>query len=126
MHLRITAKAVDRRQGEAMIKELEAKVRERLGAAIYGVDAETPQSAAQQALANAGLSVIVLELGNGAVGTVGASLASYPRLLGTFSSADTGQMARSLSIELRDATPERIGQDLLGKDKRRPAGGCSG
>ena len=72
VHLRITAKAADRRQGEAMIEEMEGKVRERLGAAIYGVDSETPQSVVQEALADAGLSVIVLEVGSGAAGSLRA------------------------------------------------------
>jgi len=115
VHLRITAKAADRSQCEAMIGELEAKVRERLGSAIYGVDAETPQSAAQQALANADLSVIVLEIGSGAVGTVGPQLANYRRLLGTFSSPSVEQMGRSLDVGTKDPTPERIGQDLLAR-----------
>jgi nicotinamide-nucleotide amidase len=115
VHLRITAKAADRSQGEALIGELEAKVRERLGAAIYGVDAETPQSAAQQALANAGLSVIVLEIGSGAVGTVGPHLANYRRLLGTFSSPKVEQMASNLGIGTKDPTPEQIGQDILAR-----------
>jgi nicotinamide-nucleotide amidase len=113
VHLRITAKAADRRQGEAMIKELELKVRERLGAAIYGVDLETPQSAVQQGLADAGLSVIVLEVGSGAVASVGPSLASYGSLLGTLAAPSIGQMARDLRIGAANPTLEQVGQELL-------------
>lgn len=113
VHLRITAKAADRRQGEAMIEELERKVRERLGAAIYGVDSETPQSVVQQVLADAGLSVIVLEVGSGAGGSLGPSLANYQGLMGAFASPSIEQMARSLKIETGHATPEQVGQDLL-------------
>jgi hypothetical protein len=98
-----------------MIGELEAKVRERLVSAIYGVDAETPQWAVQQTLANAGLSVIVLEIGSGAVGTVGPQLASYQRLLGTFSSPSVEQMARSLAVGSKDPTSGQIGQEQLAR-----------
>jgi nicotinamide-nucleotide amidase len=113
VHLRITAKAADRRQGEAMIEELELKVRERLGTAIYGVDSETPQSAVQQALADAGLSVIVLEVGRGAVASVGPSLTSYGSLLGTFAAPSIGQMTRDLRIGAANPTLEQLGQELL-------------
>jgi nicotinamide-nucleotide amidase len=115
VHLRITAKAPDRRQGEAMIAELERRVRERLGAAIYGVDAETPQSAVQRALADAELSVIVLEVGDGAVGSLGPSLVNYGGLLGIFAAPSLGQMALSLSVVAEGPTLEDIGQDLLAR-----------
>ena len=115
VHLRITAKAPDRRQGEAMIAELERRVRERLGDAIYGVDAETPQSAVQRALADAELSVIVLEVGNGAIGALGPSLVNYGRLLGTFSAPSLEQMARSLNIKTEGSTLESAGQELLAR-----------
>lgn len=113
VHLRITAKAADRHQCEALIHELESKVRERLGTAIYGVDSETPRSTVQQALADAGLSVIVLEVGRGAIGAVGPSLVNYDRLLGTFAAPSLEQMARSLSVEVAGSTLENLGQNLL-------------
>jgi nicotinamide-nucleotide amidase len=115
VHLRITAKAADRHQGEAMIQELERKVRERLGAAIYGVDSETPQSAVQQALADAGLSVIVLEVGSGAFGSLGPALVSFGGLLGTFAAPSLEQMARSLNIEAEGSTLENVGQNILAR-----------
>ncbi len=115
VHLRITAKAADRAQGEAMIEELERKVRERLGAAVYGVDSETPQSAVHRALADAGLGVIVLEVGSGAIGSLGPSLVNYQQLLGTFAAPSLEQMARSLNIETEGSTLENVGKDLLAR-----------
>ncbi len=115
VHLRITAKAADRRQGKAMIEELERLVRERLGGAIYGVDSETPQSAVQQALADAGLSVIVLEVGSGAVGSLGSSLVEYGKFMGTFAAPSLEQMAKSLNITTKGSTLENLGHELLAR-----------
>jgi hypothetical protein len=59
------------------------------------------------------LSVIVLEVGRGAIGALGPSLVNYDRLLGTFAAPSLEQMARSLSVEVAGSTLENLGQNLL-------------
>ena len=80
VHLRITAKAADRETAETMIAGLEGKVRERLGTAIYGADDDTPAGVVSSLLDSAGLNVAVLEIGQGAIGSVAQLLSSSGRL----------------------------------------------
>jgi nicotinamide-nucleotide amidase len=63
--IRITAKADSEAEADAMIAEMEARVRERVGTVIYGVDAETLQSAVIDLLQQCGLSVAVAEVNVG-------------------------------------------------------------
>lgn len=115
VHLRITAKGANRQRCEAMIAELEQAVRARLGTAIYGVDADTPQSVVQRGLADAGLSVIVLEVGKGAVGSVAPSLADSTRLAGAFALHSLEQAVTLLELDGEPSTLEQVGQSLLAK-----------
>ena len=61
--VRITAKAADEAEADRMIAEMEAKVRERIGASIFGVDAETIEGAFVAALRNVSGRVAVNETG---------------------------------------------------------------
>ncbi len=61
--IRITAKAEDEAQARAMIAEVEAEIRRRLGRAVYGADDETLEGVIAQALAERQGTLIVLEGG---------------------------------------------------------------
>lgn len=61
IHLRIIARAADEETARAMIVPVEAAITERLGAYIWGYDAETPEQAAGQALSEAGLTLATME-----------------------------------------------------------------
>ncbi|MDO8683587.1 MAG: competence/damage-inducible protein A [Armatimonadota bacterium] len=60
-HLRITAKAADEKTAGALIDGIETKVRERLGAFIYGVDDETLEHVIIRALIVRGLTIGLAE-----------------------------------------------------------------
>jgi len=63
--IRITAKASSEAEADAMIAEMEARVRERVGSVIYGVDDETLQSVVIRLLRERGLSIAVAEVNMG-------------------------------------------------------------
>jgi nicotinamide-nucleotide amidase len=63
--IRITAKADSEAEADAMIAEMEARVRERVDAVIYGVDDETLQSVVIRLLRERGLSIAVAEVNVG-------------------------------------------------------------
>jgi nicotinamide-nucleotide amidase len=60
--IRITAKADSEAEADALIAEMEARVRERVDAVIYGVDEDTLQSAVVRLLRERGLSIAVAEV----------------------------------------------------------------
>ena len=61
-HIRITAKADSQEQADAMIAEMEAHVRERVGEVIFGADDDTLQSAIIALLAERNRHVAVAEV----------------------------------------------------------------
>ena len=61
IHVRLTAKATERAQAEALNAALEAKIRERLGEFIFGVDEESYEGVLSALLRKAGLTVAVAE-----------------------------------------------------------------
>jgi nicotinamide-nucleotide amidase len=63
--IRITAKAESEAEADAMIAEMEARVRERVGEVIYGADGETLQSTVSGLLKERGLSLAVAEVNTG-------------------------------------------------------------
>lgn len=63
--VRITAKAASEAEADHMLLEIEAQVRDRLGKWIYGVDNETLELIALQALSRKGWSICVIEAGLG-------------------------------------------------------------
>ncbi|MFL5733233.1 MAG: CinA family nicotinamide mononucleotide deamidase-related protein [Chloroflexia bacterium] len=77
VHLRVTAKAATPEEAERLISGLEAEVRSRLGAAIYGADDETPVGVLRRLLSEAGYRYAVLEVGPAVAGSI-APLAGDP------------------------------------------------
>ena len=63
--IRITAKADSEAEADAMIAEMEARIRERVDSVIYGVDDETLQSVIIRLLRERGLSIAVAEINVG-------------------------------------------------------------
>ncbi len=63
--IRITAKAESEEAAQAMIAEVEAELRRRLGTRIYGADGETLESALSALFAARGITFTVLEAGLG-------------------------------------------------------------
>lgn len=76
IHVRVTAKARDTAEALALIATPEARVRELLGEAIYGVDDETLEGAAAELLRARGLTVATLE--GFTAGLLAAALAGAP------------------------------------------------
>ncbi len=79
--VRITAKAHNEAEAEALIAPVEADLRQRLGVAIYGVEKETVAEVVGRLLAERGLSLTVFDMLSG--GAVAHSLqeAGYGHLL---------------------------------------------
>jgi nicotinamide-nucleotide amidase len=63
--IRITAKANSEAEADAMIAEMEARIRQRVDSVIYGVDDETLQSVVIRLLRERGLSIAVAEVNVG-------------------------------------------------------------
>ncbi len=61
IHVRLTAKATERARAEALNAALEAKIRERLGEFIFGVDEESYEGVLNALLVKAGRTVAVAE-----------------------------------------------------------------
>ncbi|MHB8772951.1 MAG: competence/damage-inducible protein A [Syntrophales bacterium] len=61
IHVRLTAKATEQARAEALNAALEAKIRERLGEFIFGVDEESYEGVLNALLGKAGLTVAVAE-----------------------------------------------------------------
>src|SRR5262249_8751868 len=59
--VRITAKAETEGEALALVEAMEAQARERLGAHVFGVDSETPQSAVLRLLIERGLTLATME-----------------------------------------------------------------
>lgn len=59
--VRITAKAASEAEADAMIREVEATIRQRLGNWVYGADGETLEEMAIQHLQQRGWSLVVVE-----------------------------------------------------------------
>ncbi len=96
VHLRITAKGAGLDAAEEEIAGLEAKVRERLGAAIYGTDDDTPHGVVGEMLRELGLKFVLLEVGDGAVGSISPLLGSDMSALGAFAAPDLAALTRLL------------------------------
>ena len=72
--VRISAKAADERAAEALIAPIEAEVRERLGDAVFAVDAATVESIVLDRLTERGWALATVE--EGTLGQVAARLAA--------------------------------------------------
>lgn len=80
--VKVMAKAEDRAQADAMIAPLEAQLRERLGEWIFGVDAETIESAIARRFREASLTLATAESCTG--GAVAERLVSVPGISAVF------------------------------------------
>lgn len=79
--VRIAAKAKTEREADAMIAEVEAQVRERLGNIIFGADDDRLESVVLEALASRGLRLAVIESGlDGLLARKIPNTASIPNL----------------------------------------------
>jgi len=76
VHLRITARATDRAAADEMIAPVEAEIRRRLRAHVYGVDDEALEVVAGDALQKAGKTLAVAESCTG--GLIGHRLTNVP------------------------------------------------
>ncbi|HKP54276.1 MAG TPA: CinA family nicotinamide mononucleotide deamidase-related protein [Chloroflexia bacterium] len=97
IHLRLTAKANDRAEAERLIAPLEGQVRSRLGEAIYGIDDETPQGVVANLLDAGGWTFAILEVGDGAIGSVGPLLGAHSACLGVFSGRDIEAFSKNMA-----------------------------
>ncbi len=71
--LRLTARADTEREAEAMLAELEAEIRRRLGDRIYGVDNETLESVVLGKIEDRGWQLVTVEAGTGGALTAALS-----------------------------------------------------
>jgi nicotinamide-nucleotide amidase len=99
VHLRITAKAANEEAARALISVLEEQVRARLGDAIFGADEETPQGVVSELLREGGARFALLEVGEGAIGSVSGHLGGEQACLAAISAADLQAVARIMNIE---------------------------
>ena len=99
IHLRIIARAKDEESAREMIVPVEAAITERLGAYIWGYDAETPEQAAGQALSEAGLTLATMESCSG--GFLANSITDIPGCASYYKGgivATTAEMLRSNGV----------------------------
>ena len=99
IHLRIIARAKDEESAREMIVPVEAAITERLGAYIWGYDAETPEQAAGQALIEAGLTLATMESCSG--GFLANSITDIPGCASYYKGgivATTAEMLRSNGV----------------------------
>jgi nicotinamide-nucleotide amidase len=75
--VRITAKAASEKLADALIAEMEQRVRDRLGDVVYGVDQETVEEVVARMLAERGLRITVVETNTG--GLIARRLAGCPQ-----------------------------------------------
>jgi nicotinamide-nucleotide amidase len=80
--LRITARAVDQEQGLEMIAPVEKEIRERLGDALYGTDADSIESVIAGMLISRNFTISVAESCTG--GMISARLVDFPGISKVF------------------------------------------
>jgi nicotinamide-nucleotide amidase len=135
--VRITAKAHVRAEAEALIKEMEAKVRERLGDAIYGEGSETVEEVVARLLAARNWRIAIAETNT--AGKIADRLRVRPegtRILKSAMLLDSvteisDKNAATIAEQLRNVTNADIalvvlgttnsGQDLYGEDTGKSA-----
>ena len=95
VHLRITAKCATPDEAHELIADVEKQVRSRLGEAIYGADDETPSGVVSKLFEEADLTFTIVEVGPGALGSLGSLLGAHPLCSGVLG-------ARNLELAARD------------------------
>lgn len=119
VHLRLTAKAQDEDLAREKIAPLEAVVRERLGNAVYGADDDTPSGVALSLLHAKGLTLVILEVGQGALGSVSPHLSADSAVRATYTARDRDhamEMLGSSDSELQSVAASviaRSGADMV-------------
>ena len=113
--VRITAKASSEEEGTRLLDAMEARIRERLGDVIYGVDDETLEGRVMELLREKGLSIALVETNT--LGQIAQRLSTasegYAGLGGSLIAGTEETLAQSFDLpqELLDATtpysPER-------------------
>lgn len=139
--VRVTAKAHVRAEAEALIKEMEAKVRERLGDWIYGEGSETVEEVVARLLAARNWRIAIAETNT--AGKIAERLRSRPegtRIIKSAMLLDSvteisEQNATTIAEQFRNVTAADIalavlgttnsGQDLYGEDTGRCAIGVA-
>lgn len=139
--VRVTAKAHVRAEAEALIKEMEAKVRERLGDWIYGEGAETIEEVVARLLAARNWRIAIAETNT--AGKIADRLRSRPegtRIIKSAMLLDSvteisEQNAKTIAEQFRNVTGADIalavlgttnsGQDLYGEDTGQSAIGVA-
>ncbi len=113
--IRIAAKAKNESEADAMIAEVETRVRQRLGSFVFGVDEEKLEDVVLDLIAKRGWKLVAIESG------LGGSLSRTLRVPHTVSlSADpstrfeSGQALDSLTQALRSAQAESKAEAALG------------
>ncbi len=111
--VRITAKAEDEAQAEAMIRQVEAEIRRRLGEWIYGVDEETLEGVVVRRLRARKASLVVAESGSHGELVRRLTLAEAPLAAGSvLSTSDWTEVNRTLR-ELRRTRKAELALGLL-------------
>jgi nicotinamide-nucleotide amidase len=135
IHLRIIAKAPALVEAQAIAAPLEMEIFARIGAAIWGVDNESPAARLGQLLLEAGMTVGVVESGTGgaaatqlsmtpghekwfrgalAIGPNGAPLATplLEAMLGGAAGRLTGAVSEESALQMAQAARQLTGADL--------------
>ena len=103
--VRIVAKAATEAEAEALVADFEAKIRDRLGAAIYATGAATLEAVVAGALAGRGASLAVAETLT--QGDLSRRLARHPDAFrGGVVAADGPRLAQLLGLDGSDMTGE--------------------
>jgi len=112
IHIRLTAKAAEREQAEALNASLEAKIRDRLQEFIFGVDEETFEGVLSALLRKAGLTVSAAET------DFGSSIIQTLKLMegsGQFFRAGVTVVRPEMAQKLLSVSPSLwTGEDAIG------------
>jgi nicotinamide-nucleotide amidase len=109
--VRLTATAPDEAACEALIAPLEARVRERLGSAVYGADEDTLERVVLAGLAARGQTLATAEAGTR--GQLAGRLASAAGSAAIFRSGRVASLVASLAAELELALAPATSGDTL-------------
>lgn len=118
VHLRITAKATSDAVAREIIAPVEADIRERLGIAVYGADDDTPGGVVLSLLHARGLTLAVLEIGEGALAAVSLQLGADKAVRAVDTACDAEQAMQMLGAadtrlqSLAASVIERSGADV--------------
>jgi nicotinamide-nucleotide amidase len=109
--VRITARADSEAEAEAMIALMEARARERLGDAIFGIDKDTLEGVVGELLKTRGVTVALVETNSGGAVTqrLTRTAAGQAALRECFVAGDAAALSRLLDLPLVDG--EMVSQE---------------